>query len=168
MSDSEIAKRLGRDSRTVHKQLELAEQEKENSAKTTALDSARTHQLIQKLRLELESLSPIQLLQRRLEAVSQDALSDFFCDNDTKKLYHEAKRHHFERFNPERLYLRVQSDPVFQLLHLKFPTSAVWTGLEAWGRQAVPCLSTFYDILYDLKTVVNYVFDEEGIDDSDL
>ena len=81
------AQRLDRNRRTVHKQLELAEQEKENSTKTTVLDGDRTHQLIEEWRIEVASYSPIQLLQRQLEEASQEALSRFFTDKDTKMLY---------------------------------------------------------------------------------
>ncbi len=140
----------------------------EGPAKTTALDGARTHQLIQKWRVELESYSPIRLLQRRLEEVPQDALSRFFCDKDTKMLYLEARRPHFETFHPKRLYLQVESDPIFGLLRQKFPTSTVWTALEAWSEQAIPYLRAFGDMLDLTESAVHSALDEEQLNNGNL
>lgn len=168
LSDSEIAKSLGRDSRTVCKQLELAAQGRENSTKTTVLDGDRTHQLIEKWRIEAASYSPIQLLQRRLEEASQEALSRFFTDKDTKMLYLEARRPHLETFDPKRLYLQVESDPIFGLLRQKFPTSTVWTALEAWGEQAIPYLRAFGDMLDLTESAVHSALDEEQLNNGNL
>lgn len=140
----------------------------QHEPKTTVLDGDRTHQLIEKWRIEAASYSPIQLLQTRLEEASQEALSRFFTNKDTKMLYLEARRPHLETFDPKRLYLQVESDPIFGLLRQKFPTSTVWTALEAWGEQAVPYLRVFDDMLDLIERAVHRVFDEQGIDNSNL
>jgi len=168
LSDSQIAERLDRNHRTVHKQLELAEQGKENSTKTTVLDRDRTHQLIEKWRIEAASYSPIQLLQRRLEEASQEALSRFFTDKDTKMLYLEARRPHLKTFHPKRSYLQVESDPIFGLLRQNFPTCTVWTSLEAWGEQAIPYLGAFGDMLDLTESAVHSALDEEQLNNVNL
>ena len=88
----------------------------EELTEPAVLERTEAHQLIQKWRIEVESYSPIQLLQRWLNEVSQDALGRFFTDEGTKMAYQEAKRRHFETFDPERLHLQVESDPIFGLL----------------------------------------------------
>lgn len=168
LNDSQIGERLDRNSRTVRKYLELAKQEKENSTKTIVLDGARTHQLIEKWRIEAASCSPIQLLQRWLEEASQEALSRFFTDKDTKMLYLEARRPHLETVDQKRLYLQVESDPIFALLQQKFPASSAWAAFEAWGEQAMPYLRAFYDMLDAPESAAHSALDEEQIDKGNL
>jgi hypothetical protein len=80
----------------------------------------------------------------------------------------KAGRPHFEGMQAKRLSLHVETDPVFSLLRKKFPTSSVWTALEAWEEQAVPYFSAFCRMKGQVGWLMDLAFDEEGIDDSNL
>jgi len=136
--------------------------------RTTALERSQVRELIQRAREEVASYSPTQLLQRWLDEASENALSRFLTDEDTKMLYLEARRPHFETFHANRLCLRVESDPMFGLLRQKFTTATVWVALEAWGEQALPYLRAFYHMLDAPENAAHSALDEQGIDDSNL
>jgi hypothetical protein len=166
-SDAKIGGVFDRDPRSVRQHLEKIGGVDE-AAPGISVDPEAAHQLIQKWRIEVENLSPIQLLQRWLDEASADALSHFFTDKDTKMFYLKARGPHFETFKTKRICLQVESDPTFRLLRLKFPTSAVWSAFEAWSEQVVPYDRAFRHIEGQVGWLMDLAFDEEGTDDSNL
>jgi len=167
LTGPEIAHRLGRDPRTVRRHLKLAEQAKEDAAKTVVLDTAQARELIRNWRTELRGYTPVQFALRWLEETSAKAGRDFLRNRAWRAFYHKAKGRHFRDRETRRLALEVESDPRLRLLRERFPTSAAWAHLEAWAEQAIPYISIYWDLLDKLKTTVEGLHARESIGCSD-
>lgn len=140
----------------------------ENLAGARALEPGQARQLIQRWRMEVQSLCPAELLQWWLDEARSVAVKRFYTDENTERLYVEAVQPHFETFDAKRLSLRVESDPAFGLLQQKFPTADVWGSLQAWGEQAVPYYRAFSHMLHKPESAAHSALDDAEVDNGNL
>lgn len=159
----ELAAKYQRSTRQIERYIAGFSRRKETSQEQQTNENEKLVALIQKWREDVASYSPVQLLLGRLDEASNDALSRFFTNKDTEMLYLEARLPH-ETLDVKRLPLQVESDPLFGLLQQKFPTSKVWTALQAWGEQVLPYLRAFRHLLNDLESAVHSAFDLLQVD----
>jgi len=119
--------------------------------------------LIRKWRTELESYAPVQIARLWLEDNSREAVRDFLSNEESKRLFHEAQRTHFENQMVTGIRLGVESDRRFRLLRQKLPSSGAWAQLDVWKKQVTPYLDAHWSLLDELEITARCFLDREDL-----
>ena len=106
--------------------------------------------IVRRWRRELKTFSPVQLLQEWLEKAHEDAITRFYTNEDAEMLYSKARERHGQPLQ-SKPFLQVENDPTFELLQQRFPTSDIWTALNAWHNRIALYIQAFYGILKEIE-----------------